>query len=240
MKKQLLLIAATVLSLSLSAQSLEFVNIHPGTQLAGPNDQVFEPYTMIRNNSANDLTVKVKRSVNNLAPGHASNFCFGGVCYLSQVNVSLQSALIPANSLGDSLSGTLRADLNPLSFDGISEVTYTAYDVDNENDSVSITFHYNAGYIGVDELFSGSKFLSNAYPNPAHLSSRVSYNLPYNKDAQIVISNMLGSTLTKITVEEKSGTVTLPVASLPEGVYYYTLMNDGKPLTSRRLMISHK
>ena len=51
---------------------------------------------------------------------------------------------------------------------------------------------------------------------------------------------MLGSTISKIVLSEKSGSVTMPVAALPDGVYYYTLMNDGKQLVSKRLMISHK
>ena len=240
MKKLLLVISAAALSLSLSAQSLEWVNINPGTSVSGPNDQTFVPYAQIKNNSSNYLTVKVKRVNNNLATNHVSNFCFAGVCYLSTVSVSLFSVDIPPNSIADSTNGTLRADLNPGATNGISEVTYCAYDVDNEADSVCITFHYNAGPIGVNEIAAGLKFLSNAYPNPANQTSLVSYSLPFAKDPQLVISNMLGSTVNKISLVEKSGSVTMPVASLPEGVYYYTLMNDGKPVVSRRLMISHK
>jgi hypothetical protein len=240
MKKLLLSLIASVFCISVFAQSLEWVNINPGTNVSGPNNQTFAPYAQIKNNSANTLTVKVKRVNNNLAPNHISNFCFAGVCYLSTVSTSLFSVSIDPNSMADSANGTLRADLNPASTDGISEVTYCAYDVDNEADSVCITFRYTAGPIGVNEIFAGSKFLSNAYPNPANISSLVSYNLPYAKDAHIVICNMLGSTLSKIALEEKSGSVSMPVAALPEGVYYYTLMNDGKPVVSKRLMITHK
>jgi len=240
MKKLLLSIVASAFCLSLSAQSLEWVNINPGTSVSGPNNETFAPYAQIKNNSANFLTVKVKRVNNNLATNHISNFCFAGVCYTSNVSTSIFSVDIAPNSMADSLNGTLRADLNPASTDGISEVTYCAYDVDNEADSICITFHYNAGPIGVNELFAGSKFLSNAYPNPANTSSLVSYNLPYAKDPHIVICNMLGSTISKIALDEKTGSVSMPVATLPEGVYYYTLMNDGKPVVSKRLMITHK
>ncbi len=227
------------MSLGIYAQSLEFVNINPGTSVSGPNNITFAPYAQVKNNSANFITVKVKRTINSLAPSHVSNFCFGGVCYTSNVSVSTFSVDINPNSMADSTNGTLRADLNPAGVDGVSEVTYCAYNVDNESDSVCITFHYNAGPIGINELLGGNKFLSNAFPNPADHSSVVAYNLSYVRNAQIVISNMLGSALSKIQLFEKAGSVELPIGSLPEGVYYYTLMNDGKPVVSKRLMISH-
>src|SRR6187549_1418124 len=101
MKKLLLFISAAAVSLSLSAQSLEWVNINPGTSVSGPNNETFAPYAQIKNNSANYLTVKVKRVTNNLAPNHVSNFCFAGVCYTSNVSVSLFSVDIPNNSMAD-------------------------------------------------------------------------------------------------------------------------------------------
>lgn len=226
------------MSLTVAAQSLQFVNMNPSTTtLSGPNDQMMQSYVQVKNVGAVTITVKVKRTVNSLATNHISNFCFAGVCYPSAVSTSLGWNIDPG-AVADSEHVTLRSDLNPLSTNGISEVTYCAYDADNESDSVCITYRYNAGPIGVNELSGGSKFLSNAYPNPADHSSFVSYNLSYAKNANIVISNMLGSAISKIQLTEKSGSVELPVASLPEGVYYYTLMNDGKPVISKRLMIS--
>jgi hypothetical protein len=239
MKKLVLFISCAALSLSLTAQSLQFVNINPvSTTLSGPNDVMMQSHLQVKNIGPVTLTVKVKRTVNNLATNHVSNFCFAGVCYPSAVSTSLAWNIDPG-AVADSEHVTLRADLNPLSTNGISEVTYCAYDADNESDSICITFRYNAGPIGVNELSGGSKFMSNAYPNPAHQTSLVTYSLPSMKNAQIVISNMLGSAINKLHLSEKSGTVELPVAALPEGVYYYTLMNDGKPVVSKRLMISH-
>jgi len=239
MKKLVLLLSFAAAGFSLAAQSLEFVNLTPSsTSLSGPNDQMMQSYVQVRNKGTVSLTVKVKRTVNTLATNHVSNFCFAGVCYPSAVSTSLAWNIDPG-AVADSEHVTLRADMNPLSTNGISDVTYCAYDADNEGDSVCISFHYNAGPIGVNEISGSAKFLGNAYPNPADHSSFISYNLPYLKNAQIVISNMLGSALNKIQLMEKTGSVELPVASLPEGVYYYTLMNDGKPLISKRLMISH-
>ena len=239
MKKLLLLIVCAGISLSLSAQSLEFVNLNPNsTSLSGPNDQMMQSYVQVRNKGAVTITVKVKRTVNLLAANHVSNYCFAGVCYPSATSNSL-SVNIDPGPVADSTNVTLRADMNPLLTNGISDVTYCAYDVDNESDSVCISFHNNAGPIGVNELSGGSRFLGNAYPNPADHSSFVSYNLATPKNAEIVISNMLGSSVKKIQLNEKTGTIELPVGILPDGVYYYTLMNNGKPVTSKRLMVSH-
>lgn len=239
MKKLLLLFTSAAISLSINAQSLQFVNLNPATtSLTGPNNLMMQSYVQVQNTGAVTLTVKVTRTVNNLANNHVSNFCFAGVCYPSATSNSLTVNIDPG-AVADSEHVTLRADLNPLNTNGISDVTYCAYDVDNPSDSICISFHYNADGVSVNELSGNSKFLSNAYPNPANKSSFVSYNLPSVVNAQLVISNMLGSELKRFQLTEKTGSVELPVSTLPEGVYYYTLTNDSKPLISKRLMVSH-
>lgn len=240
MKKLLLLASAVCFSFSLFATSnLVFVNLQPNTTtINGPNDSVMATYVQVKNTGSIGITVKVRRTINSIATNHVSNFCFAGYCYISTQNISLPIDINPGD-VTDSLHVTLRSDLNPASSNGVSTITYTAFNVDDESDSVSITYTYHAGPDGVSELMNGSKFLSNAYPNPADNSSFVSYNLPTVNNAQLVISNMLGSQMKKFQLTEKTGSVELPVSTLPEGVYYYTLINDGKPLISKRLMVTH-
>ena len=221
------------------AQSLEFVNFDPvNTSLNGPNDQLMQSYVQVKNNGAIGVTVKVRRHIDVLATNHVANFCFAGYCYVATQDLSLPVDINPGE-VTDSLNVTLRSDLNPASSNGVTTISYTAYNTDDESDSVSVTYTYHAGPDGVVELFNGSKNLSNAYPNPADNKSLVAYNLNYNRNAQIIISNMLGSTLGKVLLTENKGTVDLPIAALPDGIYYYTLMNDGKRLASKRLLISH-
>ncbi|MEO8087150.1 MAG: T9SS type A sorting domain-containing protein [Bacteroidota bacterium] len=240
MKKLLLFIMCAAFGLSMQAQSLEFVNLNPNTTtINGPNDFVMAAYAQVKNNSAIGLTVKVRRTINSLATNHVNNFCFAGYCYPSTQDLSLPIDINPGQ-VTDSSHVTLRSDLNPTFTNGISTITYTAYNIDDPNDSVSITYTFHAGPDGVNELVNGSKFLSNAYPNPADKASLVSYNLPTLMDAHLLISNVLGSALNRIQLTEKTGSVNLPVDALPEGMYYYTLMNEGKPIISKRLMISHK
>ncbi len=197
-----------------------------------------QAHAQVQNIGAVTLSVKVTRTINSLALNHVSNYCFAGVCYPSATSNSLTVNIDPG-AVADSEHVTLRADLNPLFTDGISDVTYCAYDIDNPSDSVCISYHYYASGVGVNDLSGNSKLLGNAYPNPADHSTFISYNLSYLKNAEIVISNMLGSALNKVHLTEKTGNVEIPVGALPEGVYYYTLMNDGKRLTSKRLMVSH-
>lgn len=240
MKKPILLLSALCFSFSLFATSnLEFVNMNPNSNnVSGPNDDVMETYVQVKNNGPIGITVKVRRTINNLATNHVANFCFAGYCYVASQDLSLPIDINPG-SVTDSVHVTLKSDLNPMSTNGVTTITYTAFNVDDESDSVSISYTYHAGPDGVNELLSGSKFLSNAYPNPAHRSSLVSYNLPFVNNAQLVVSNMLGSEMKRIQLTEKTGSVELPVSTLPEGIYYYTLMNEGKPLISKRLMVSH-
>ena len=239
MKKLLLLVSSAAISFSITAQSLQFVNLSPAsTSLTGPNNQTFQSIAFVQNVGTVTLTVKITRTINNLAANHASNFCFAGVCYPAITNTSLTVNIDPG-AVVDTANVKFTADLNPVNTNGISEVTYCAYDVDNPSDSICISFHYFADGVSVNELSGNSRFLSNAYPNPANKSSFVSYNLPTVINAQLVISNMLGSELKRFQLTDKTGSVELPVSTLPEGVYYYTLTNDSKPLISKRLMVSH-
>ncbi|CAN5390977.1 hypothetical protein BH11BAC1_BH11BAC1_13930 [soil metagenome] len=240
MKKLVLLIASVAVGFTMQAQSLEFVNMDPATTtINGPNDTIMAAHAQVKNKGTIGITVKVRRTINSIVTNHIANFCFAGVCYASSTDLSLPIDINPGE-VTDSLHVTLRADLNPYLTNGITTITYTAFNVDDLNDTVSITYNFHAGPDGVNELVTGSKFLSSAYPNPADKSSFVSYNLPFIKDAHILISNVLGSAVNRIRLTEKTGSVNLPVGELPEGMYYYTLMNEGKPLISKRLMISHK
>ena len=133
MKKLLLLISCAAIGFAGQAQSLHFVNLNPAsTNLTGPNNQVMQSYAQVQNTGAVTLTVKVTRTVNNLAPNHVSNFCFAGQCYPSAVSNSLTVNIDPGSVI-DSVNALL-ADLNPLNTNGISDVTYKAFDVDNPSE----------------------------------------------------------------------------------------------------------
>jgi hypothetical protein len=50
---------------------------------------------------------------------------------------------------------------------------------------------------------------------------------------------MLGASVLESEVTETEGTVRMDVSTLDQGVYFCSLIADGKTLATRRLVVSH-
>jgi hypothetical protein len=74
-------------------------------------------------------------------------------------------------------------------------------------------------------------------PNPAKTTTRISYSIPGNSQAQLVVTDATGKTIKTILLNA-SGFVNLNTASFSSGVYNYSLVADGKVLETKRLTIT--
>jgi subtilisin family serine protease len=92
--------------------------------------------------------------------------------------------------------------------------------------------------IGIDELNGYSGNLS-VYPNPFAEQATIDYDLSeikYNK-AEIKISDMLGKEIKSIPLKEKKNSFSVFRNDLTSGVYFYSLMIDGKKVKTSKLVI---
>ncbi|WP_299755445.1 T9SS type A sorting domain-containing protein [uncultured Pontibacter sp.] len=78
----------------------------------------------------------------------------------------------------------------------------------------------------------------NAYPNPSRGYTSLALNLPGNNNYKIRISNTIGKVLAvqEIAPAEKAK-VDLDLTSLPSGVYFYSLLVNGKTVETKRLVL---
>ncbi|MDX5435775.1 MAG: T9SS type A sorting domain-containing protein [Pontibacter sp.] len=78
----------------------------------------------------------------------------------------------------------------------------------------------------------------NAYPNPSRGRTSLALNLPGNDSYKIRISNTIGKVLTvqEIAPAERA-TIDLDMSSLPSGVYFYSLLVNGKTVETKRLVL---
>lgn len=94
--------------------------------------------------------------------------------------------------------------------------------------------------VGIDELdqYAGIDFGN--YPNPASSLTTLHYDLSsvtkYNK-AELIITDMIGSELRKIRLNEKAGTIDLEKNSLSPGIYPCSLLLDGKVVKVNKMVI---
>ncbi|OKL39163.1 T9SS type A sorting domain-containing protein [Pontibacter flavimaris] len=78
----------------------------------------------------------------------------------------------------------------------------------------------------------------NAYPNPSRGFTRLALNLPGNDNYKIRISNTIGKVLAvqEVAPAERAR-VDLDLTSLPSGVYFYSLLVNGKTVETKRLVL---
>jgi subtilisin family serine protease len=91
--------------------------------------------------------------------------------------------------------------------------------------------------IGIDEAnFSGSFSI---YPNPFSDNATVNYDLSSLKfsNAELHITDMIGKQLKSIPLSGKKNSVTVSRSDLKSGVYFYSLIIDGKTVKTDKLVI---
>jgi hypothetical protein len=78
-----------------------------------------------------------------------------------------------------------------------------------------------------------------AYPNPTSGMANFSLNPTSGDNYKIYISNVVGSVVKAVEVNKNLGeqTIQIDLSSLPSGLYFSTLLENGKMIETRRLVL---
>jgi len=241
MKKYLLLFCLTGIT-ALFAYSQSF-QLSDSTGLLANNATILKygmpsadeiiSYVSIKNTTGSPIPVKVKKVELNLVHGAAVAFCWG-LCYIPEVFVSPDSIIIDA---GATNSTDFSGHYYPQGIVGISTIRYVFFNANNPNDSVCVNIEFSTYPQGINDL-SGVT-LSNACPNPANNSVSLSYSVPQNSNAKLIIRNVLGSVVKDLNIAGNSGQINLNTTELADGVYFYSFLVDGKSQVTKKLVIRH-
>lgn len=225
------------LTSALYVKGQDFLNITAGDFLVtgSVNNSNLDGHISVENTSISDLSVRVLRDNSLLMNGHQSYFCWAQ-CYDTTVSLSPDPLTIPGRTT-DTLS--FHGYLYPLGNAGTSHVTYTFYDENNISDSAVATITYEVLSTGINEVENRGT-LASASPNPANNLTSIGYSLPTLNNGRLIISNMLGSTVKEFKLTNKQTLLFINTADIPSGVYIYSLMNNGKPVMTKRLVIAHR
>jgi len=206
-------------------------------------------YLTVVNEGPCDLDVKAFRIEESLADSSSNYFCWD-VCLANWMDTA---GIVPINS-GDS-SLKFIGDYDSKGYPGTSIISYCFFDVDNPGDSACFTITYtdksppDSTYgrvtvgdmclVGIDDVYpDNTNALRNAYPNPAVNYVAIQYTLKKGvADAHLELRNMLGSIIKTIEVKGSVGKVILAVDDLNKGVYFYSLIADGKNFGSQKLIV---
>ncbi len=84
-----------------------------------------------------------------------------------------------------------------------------------------------------------SEALGPPHPHPATETVAFVYALPPGtRNAHLVLTDVLGRTVANLLLDQATGRATLPVQTLPAGIYLVTLRVNGQPLASRKLAVA--
>jgi hypothetical protein len=242
MKKFILLFTLAIISFYGYSQSLALADSAGAVAnnsartisgVSGPTTDM-ESYMFVKNLTGAAANVMVKKVEVNLISGTVTTFCWG-LCFPPNVFISPSPETIGA---GRTDSVDFAGHYSPQGVKGESTVRYVFYIQSNPSDSVCFTVHYSAFPVGVNNLTTEST-LSGAYPNPANNMVNFNYSLNSGTEGNVIIRNLLGSVVKNVVLPNAEGKLSVNIADLPEGVYFYSLDVAGKTISTHKLIVKH-
>ncbi len=215
----------------LKAQSIQAINA-PEVVYGSVNDDLLTTTFDVQNTSNINMNVYAKRVENSVLEGTENYFCWFQ-CYSSSTDVSPTPLFIAA---GASVSN-FYADYQPQGVEGSSFIDYCFYNADNPSDQTCVTVEFrvsSATAVNEAEMIS----IGSPQPNPAVDHTVIPFDLKENnKDAALVVYNILGSEIKRQSISGTSGNIDLNVSDLQAGVYIYSFYNNNRLLASSRLVV---
>ena len=167
----------------------------------------------LENTASVDKTVVCERITIQKIEGAEIDFCWG----LCVTDVSILKMQVEANTKRE-----METHYTAPIVVGSSIVRYVFYDVDNREDSISVTFEYltlpgtSVPLIVVNGSFS-------VYPNPARNELQITSNELQPKDIQVY--NVMGEMVYQIHKSTNPQIHTIDISHLASGMYYLRIGN---------------
>jgi hypothetical protein len=234
MKKQLLLVAAILLTGVTSYSQITLSNIT--TQyFTTDNTTPLDAHLDVENTNSHAVDINIVRFIDQLTAGHDELFCFGLYCYLPNTDTSLFTTNIPANSS----DGSFKPEITPNGIDGTDKLRYLFYDANNPADSVSVAIEFYINTTAGIKENTNDSYLK--FKNEVNNFTIFNYKLPAGaSNARIDIHNMLGSKLNSILLSDKQGMKMITTSELSNGIYLVSLIVNNKTAHSYRMVVNHQ
>jgi hypothetical protein len=234
--KNLLLVSAVLLSLSVFSQSISVeahkTEVDPTccTTLIGD----IGTEITVRNTTNSSLEISVSRQTLTQSLGTENYFCWNA-CYGSQTSVSPDGKIFSPQQV-DENSFQVHYENNSI-VPASASVKYCAFVTSNPSDSACAIVNYTVDSASGIDNFSTASF-SEFHPNPTSLAAFLDYNLNYSDAAEIVVTDMLGNVIRKENISNQSGTLKFDVSDTKAGLYFANILVNGELKTIKRLVVS--
>ncbi len=112
----------------------------------------------------------------------------------------------------------------------------TANNKSNVDDPASFSAAYDNNMAAVNDNIPVVEF-SNAYPNPVSSFVNFSYNIAGAGSAEFIITDILGSEIYRVELQNENNKLSIDLSTYNVGVYFYSLFVDGRQHFTRKLII---
>lgn len=187
-------------------------------------------HMQLRNLTPDDLNVIIEKELVEDLEGTMNYFCWGS-CFGPEVYVSPNPVAVGANSVTEADALSFHVMYNEDIY-GYVVVKYYAYDERHPDERVSIIVKFHKSGVGVDEL---PVSMGTAYPNPA--TSTVHFDYAVEGNATAVVYNLLGQEVIREELNANAGCLTLNVGDLNDGIYFCTMMVDGRSQATQKFVV---
>ncbi len=228
-------------SLSLSNNQGPVADNSTIIQAGTPDSAKLITYLYVKNVGTHAINVYSKKAEISVIDSIETTMCWAGACYGPTTNISPNYQPIDVGqTITDFVGDYTWAGLSQPGFkSGESTVRWVFFNDADHNDSVSVTVKYTTYPLGVNDKAATQDLLSNAYPNPADATATFNYSVPSGSQGTIIIRNLVGSTVQTEQVSSGAGKITISSAFLSDGLYFCSLMLDGKISQTKKLVVRH-
>jgi hypothetical protein len=192
-------------------------------------------YIYVHNISAAPLSVQCLKEIVDTIPGSENKFCWGS-CFGPEVYQPTNQILI-AN--GDSTDNTaFSGEYFPNGNVGDSHIRYIFYEHGNRQNQISVVVTYHAIPASVNNFNKSVNNLSN-YPNPASDYTIIDYSTASAQTTQLVVKNLLGAVIYSTDLNSSNGKVYINTSDFIDGVYFYSVLSNNTPISTKKLIVRH-
>ncbi|MBU0765800.1 MAG: T9SS type A sorting domain-containing protein [Bacteroidetes bacterium] len=189
-------------------------------------------HLVVINEGASTYNVYCKKDTLSLVPGSTNDFCWAGLCYPASTYISSASlAMAPSDT-----STEFSTHYRPYDNNGTSLIRYVFFSsAPSNHDTVYVSYTVDVQQDEQDIISKENVNFSSPYPNPAGTFTQFNISFPDNSNALILVYNILGKQILNTPVRS-SGTIRLNTSTLTRGVYFCSLIVDGKTIATRKLV----
>lgn len=254
MKKLVLLfVVFAAISFSTTAQlQLENVVWEVTGSLDVPEDDEIEAKWDVINAGSETVVLRARRQIiyhpepfnlpyDQNGSGARERFCWGPLCYqYGTAQTPATESLLVTIEPGQS-NDTFKGLYEHMGVAGAAQFRYCFFDVNNGDLEVcqDVLYCVDADVCALNVPSVKQPELSNMGPNPVVGRSAFNYDLGNSTgQREVVIYNMVGSEVKRILLNNPLGTVFITADDFDAGIYFYALLVNGTPVTTKKFVVS--